>query len=850
MSPEPLNHFPGIKPTQLLSLMIVVVLLAAPLFAQRPATPAKPPARPPAAPQTATRAPQPTFENLLGADRYKIYGEIRNVGQLMGAGGVGEIVDPIIKLADPPKEFQSIITFLKKHAEALASARLLFAAWPVRTDVPNAFVAIEFSSAEEAAKFAPQLQKFLPTVLPPVPEPTPEINLDSIPNSSPTSSAPAQSKAGGTSQQPAVAEPKKETVAPTPPPVRTATTAPAERLPFVMSHSGNLVFISDKAFKFEKLHPEGTKALFEDQNFRIAHDRFSTEPVFVFFNVALEEKGKAKTQQTIAEAEAEQNRKIEEAKAAATAQAEAEAEAEIARTAQLSSSGTPKLAPDRDEQNERPVAVLTAGPEPSPTPTPTKEQQVQTIASRQMGRMFDALGFGEPQWPEALGLALALDNQDYVIKAILIDPPDAKKLPIPFVPQLISGPSYASDAPSVLPEDTEVFVTASIDLLQTYEGMRKEAEKKARAEPRQIPAGAKELPLDPFAEFEQKAGFKIKDDLLPVLGNEIALAGSLSSLQGASIFGIAPPRSPKAAPDSDEAKSEKEKKGSDVFPMLLIAVKDRDAARRLMPQVLNGLGFGEANLIAQVEKRGDTEMVNYANVFAYAFVGNYLVISEAATVRRVIDAAFNHQTLSSNSAFRNSRRWEPTRTLGQIYVSPALMEAYHGEIRKSGGSTVDVTMRDFLLGLDPTATAITYALSNEGLGSQHEIHLPRNLIITMVAGISYATKNPPPEANEAVAAGALHMIASAQTSYHSTAGKGSYGTLDQLIEQKLLSMDAFEKYGYKFEVKTSGDNFEAVATPKEYGATGKRSFFVDKSGVVRGDDHGGGPATASDKPVN
>ena len=65
--------------------------------------------------------------------------------------------------------------------------------------------------------------------------------------------------------------------------------------------------------------------------------------------------------------------------------------------------------------------------------------------------MLDALGFGEPQWPEAVGLALALDNNDYVIKAILIDAPDAKKLPLPFVPQLISGPSYASEAPSVLP---------------------------------------------------------------------------------------------------------------------------------------------------------------------------------------------------------------------------------------------------------------------------------------------------------------------------------------------------------------------------------------------------------------
>jgi hypothetical protein len=828
--------------TQFLSLLIVIVLLAAPICAQQSAAPAKAPA---------PRTPEPTFDNLLAADSYKLYGEVRNIGQLMSTGGAGEIVDPIIKLADPPKEFKSIITFLKKNAEALATARLLFAGWPARTDVPNAFVAIEFSSAEEAAKFAPKLETFLPTVLPPVPVPTP--------GSTEAPSGPAKAKPSEPGQSQAAAEPKIETAAApaaTPQaPAATPAATPAERLPFVITHSGNLVFISDKSFKFEKLHPVGSKSLAEDQNFRITHDRFSTEPVFLFFNVALEEKQKPKASQTIAEVEAEQTRKIEAAKA------EAERQAEIARNAGTEPVATPQTDPDNEKlavfvQPTEPSkpnelgAVLVAGPQPSPTPTPTKEQQAQAISSAQVGHLLDALGFGEPQWPEAVGLALALDNSDYVIKAILIDPPDAKKLPLPFVPQLISGPSYASGAPSVLPEDTEIFVSASIDFSQTYEGMRKAAEVKAKAEVKQVPAGGKEPPLDTYAEFEKKAGIKIKDDLLPVFGNEIALAGSLKSLQGAGGFNIGPttPAKPASVTGDVTQDKDKDKKGSDAFPMLLISVRDREAARRMMPRVLDGLGIGEANLIAQVEKREDTELVNYAGVFAYAFIGDFVVISEAATVRHVIDANVNHQTLSSSTTFRNSRRWEPNRTLGQIYISPALMESNQEEIRKQA-ATMDPAMRDFLLGLDPTAGAITYALSNEGLGTQHEIHLPKNLIITMVAGISSATKNPPPEANEMIAASALQMIANAETSYHSTVGKGSYGTLDQLTQQKLVMMEVFQKYGYNFEVTASGDQFEAVGTPREYGKTGKRSFFVDKSGVVRGDDHGGAPATVADKPV-
>ena len=842
MNTQSCSFFLRSRMTQILSLLIALVMLTTPICAQ---TPAKPPERRQAAPQATPRTSEPAFDNLLAADRYKIYGEVRNVGQLMSTGGLGEIIDPILKLAGPPQEFNSIVTFLKKNSEALATSRLLFATWPARTDVPDVFVAVEFSSAEEARKFAPKLETFLPMVLPPVPVSTPE------PTEEPSSSAKA--KTSGSGQQQTIAQPKKETAAATQPPVATPAATANEQLPFKISHSGNLVLISDKAFKFEKLHPAGSKALTEDQNFRIAHDKFSTEPVFLFFNVALEEKQKAKTPQTIADAETEQFRKLEEAKA------EAEAQAEIVRNAGTEPTAAPKPNPDNEKlavfveptdpsRSNALGAVLVAGPQPSPTPTPTKEQEVQEKASREIGRMFDALGFGEPQWPEAVGLALVLDNNDYVIKAILIDPPDAKKLPLPFVPQLISGPAYASDAPSVLPDDTEVFVSASINFLQTYEGMRKQEDIRAKAEPRQIPAGGKEPPLGPFAEFEKKAGLKIKDDFLPAFGNEIALAGSLKSLQGAGPFNLGPTPSAKASPESDDDKPDPAKKGSDAFPMLLISVKDREAARRLMPHVLEGLGLGEVNLIAQVEKREDTELVNYAGIFAYAFVGNFVVISEAATVRRAIDATVNHQTLSSNNAFRNSRRWEPNRTLGQIYVSPALMEAYHEEFRKSAG-TVDATMRDFLLGLDPTASAITYALSNEGLGTQHEIHLPKNLIITMVAGISYATKNPPPDTNELIAISGLQIIVGSEETYKTTAGKGSYGTLDKLIEEKLVGRKMFEDYGYKYNVVIIGDGFEVTATPREYGATGKRSFFVDKSGVVRGDDHGGGPATVADKPI-
>src|SRR5437867_3342841 len=361
----------------------------------------------------------------------------------------------------------------------------------------------------------------------------------------------------------------------------------------------------------------------------------------------------------------------------------------------------------------------------------------------------------------------------------------------------------------------------------------------------QVP-GPDDPSLDPFVEFEKKAGFKIKEDLLPVLGNEIAIAGTLNALQGTAGFNLGIRTSSSiAASEPGTDKDKKERTNS--FPILLIAVKDRDAASRLLPRVLNGLGIGQANLLARRERRGDAEMVSYADMFAYAFVGDFLLISDAATVRHVVDANTNHQTLSSNSTYRNSSRWESRQNLGQIYVSPALMEAYQQDLHKQA-ATMDPAMRDFLMKLTPESGAITYALSNDGLGSLHELHLPKNLIITAVAGMSSTTKNPPPEMNEATAMSMLQASASAELSYKTTAGNG-YASMDQLIEQKLMTRDMLDKYGYKIELTASANQFEAVATPVEYGRTGKRSFFIDQSNVLRGDDHAGGAATIADKPV-
>lgn len=804
------------------AVVLAISTLTTPLIGQhRPTgTPPRTPAK-----TAAPEKPAATIDALLSADSYKAYGEIKNVGTLFSTGSIAELIDPVMKLADPPKEFRELIKFINANAEMLADSRLIFAGWPARAGIPNAFVVIELASPEDAAKFEPKLNRLLPTILP-TPRPTPSPGEEKSPDvqTAPDKNAGPQPKEIKSKDDPGnpVEEPK-----PAPP-------------PFFVTRSANLVFVTDRPFKFEKLRPTDSKLLTEDQHFRQAHERFSTEPIFLFFNIALPElrreqiaeKQAAGTPSPVAIEEKATDEHKEEA--VISDQAEATTVNELA-------------APVVQEPEQR--GVLTAKVEAAPSPTP----QVSMMA---VTSLLGLLGGGPPEWPDAIGVAISQESDDYIVRSILIGPQNSKRTLIPFVPQLLAGRSFTPNAPSVLPAETELFLSMSLDLPRMHQEMLarlEETKKQTIEEIRKLPAAhrpAEEKAYDPFAEFETKGGFKIKEELLPVLGGEIAISGSLNTLQSSGVgFGMrAPRRNASEEKETEESKAQK-KRDQESMPAVLLSIRDREAARRLMPKVLDGLGVGLANMLGTSVKRDDTEMVDFAGAFAYGFVGDYLVISTTPTVRHIIDSFLSHQTLASNSAYRNFTRWQPSGIVGQIYVSPAMMEQMQKGANDSTQLMMTAPMREYLLRLNPTPQAISYALSNEGFGAVHELHLPKALVLASVAGTASATKNPPPEVNETVALGLLQAIAGAEDTYKATEGNGSYGSLEKLIAAKLIQKDILEKYGYRFEVVVSGSNFEATATPVEYGKSGRMSYFIDSTSVLRGGDNGGGPASVADKPI-
>lgn len=789
---------------RLISLAIALAFFAAPLVGQQKRTP---PSRKTAAQSTKPKpapAPAPTFDTLLAADTYRVYSEARAVGQLLRSPALTDLLEPVMKLGGPPKEFKTLLKWLNAQADALAGSRMMAASWAAQPNLPSVLLAIEFNSPEEAQKFDPKLRSFVPTLLAtPTPTPSPSPVSPGLPIVEPPSAMPSPD-------------------------------AGPSLPPYVIKQAGSLVIISDKPFTFRDLAPRNSKLLSEDQNFATARNRFASESLFVF--VDLNGIEKEQEEQRKKYEEIQKQSELEAANRPPPEETSVDHEAEMAAAAQQMP--TPDEAYIRELEAEFPPGA-TASPTPTDDPVLSSDP---TLSMFSLSSLFFG-GAGQSKWPEALGVAVAFEGDSYVVRALLINGPDGKGNPIPFFPQLVSGPPLVPESSSVFPSDTDLFVTLSVDYPRIYDGMLKslmamdEMSKKYGGRPASAPA-----PEPPFAAFEKALGLSVTDDLLPLLGNELAL-------------GLLPiPKQPEVRPEaSPEPTTENMKEKTpppapDPVPVVAISLKDREAVKKLLPKIIETLGMKGASLLAQNEKRGDTEIVSYGGAFSYAFIEDFLVLStDPVATRQTVDSYLNHQTLSSHSHFRNSTRWQQRQLMGQVYVASDLVERYFPLALV--GTQGSERLREFLSRLSPVVDPVSYSLTDDGLGPLHELHVPRNMVMLLVAGLAKGEGESQTSANESLGRSLLRTVYAAETTFQATKEDGRFGTIDELKTAGLLEYGLPENGSYKFELRVSGNKFEATAVPVEYGRTGFLSFFIDESGVLRGGDKAGGSATVADSPI-
>lgn len=781
-------------------------------------------------PQSARRVePELAVEEMLAADSYTVYLEVRRVGTLARAEEVKSAVASLRLLGgEEVKPVTDLYGFLSDNAEALGESRVVVAFMPARPEVPQALMAVELESSEAAVAFEPKLRRMLGAQVPQV----------------------KKAVAGAAPAPVVVPRPEANERA------RAARPAAAD---FALRRVGRWLLASDSPFTLKRLRGEDDRPRLADSpRFQSVRARFASDSLFVYVDTNVAQQGWALQMQRASESplsdptqtpgttSTEVNVDMTGVEMQSRQGVPVEAQPELTEQPVEAEAAPEMSAEERAAVEEEARAVAAAEEEAeklTPPPPPSEEE----VAVRGMDRVLRGLWGGVPRIPGAVALGARLDGGSLAVRVAVENTPDGVISIIPFLPNIVSGPPVTGETASVAPADSELFVAGSLDWMQVYNQTLGAAsvspimirgttydgdytEKKAEHQPSVD---------ETVAAVEKLFGFKFKEDLLPALGNEVAISVPLSTGE----FRL-------AGMGGGEAK--KEEREAEPGFLYLAALNNPERVREILPRVLVVFGFASLSTPQRAEKRKgfDINVLGAGSGFSYTIINNFLVAGELKAVRHCVDSFDARQTLASTNAYRDTVAWQAKQKLVHLYLSDSVLKNTFEETRTRSGGSTDPLVRALLTQLEAAETApASYEATNEGDIVMHEARLPVSLVRTYALTIAVAAKDSQVLMNETMAVYALNRIAGAQLSYKDERNKGRYATLEELFAEELLEKTFLENMEYNFELEVMSDKFEISATPKTYGKTGRRSFFVDNTGTVRGADHKGQPANTDDPAV-
>ncbi|HLL76970.1 MAG TPA: hypothetical protein VK421_17075 [Pyrinomonadaceae bacterium] len=818
-------------------------------------------------------AAEATLDELFGADAYAVYGELRMVGQHFASEEFRQLLEPLKLAGMTPPDVTEMYDFVAAHAEQLAGARLAFGSMPVKPGLPSVVAAVELPSNEEARKFAPQLREFLAK--------------------SPLWGEPSEAieATGGGARETARGRGRRGRTGPaaggdSAAATRKVAAVKEAALPFHIRQAGAVVALADAPFTFKKLRgAAGAPPLSREAGFAAARSRLAADTVFIYFNTTrmsaamrrhVEEL--EREHQRIAEEEQAQQARERDARGGADAPANSPTPTLSNRSSNTSVAVTNvnpatgeftikgdiptgpdgKVTPEGEAEIKARLAEVEgnlAAHEESLKNLPPEKEELRREAERRRAfenRLGDMIFTGNPAggtWPESVGVGASLDGDSLVVRAFLVgESEDKPPRPIPFMPILHAGPQVASEAANVLPDDTDILVSASLDLPQMYEYVASMFRLLDLAAAATGEAGERGLFDSQVGAIEKQLKFKIREDLISALGNEIAVA--LPS----EMFGVRRARAVRQA----RLEVEKTEEGATTVdivhpssPIVVMALKDKRAVQSLLPRALEAAGVPGVSAEQLLQKQGEAELVTFAGG-GVAFIDNFLVVAfDARAMKRIVEAYNEGRTLGRSRRYRDPVDWQPRQVIGQAYVSSALLKEMFGDAYKSADDIDDESLRALLAKLDPEPGAVTLAATRDAAGVTHELHVPRNLLNLWTASSLVGQKLAAQRSNESQALGQLYTVSHAQKMFKDNEGR--YGTLEELRRANpdmFAHFDSLSAEGYEIKLTASGDRFEMTATPTGYPKQGRRSFYIDQTGRLRGGDLGGRPASATSDPVD
>jgi hypothetical protein len=803
------------------------------------ATPPPPqPPQPPQQQQARRREPDLSFDELLAADAYTVYAELRRVGTLSLAEEVKSAVAAMTLLGgEEVRPVADFYRFVADNAEVLGESRIVVAFMPARAGLPQGVSGFEFETPEAAAAFEPRLRRLIGEQMRQVRKaidpqlPTPD---------------PAPQRRQGAGRRPG-SKPAADD--------------------FALRRVGRWLISADASFTLKRLRgEEGEPRLADSARFQSVRSRFANDSLFVYVDTNVAQQAWALQIQKVEEASPVPEGATDRAGLIVPEDGSLP-RAVVVGTPPPGREDAPPAQPPTADATPDPAATPETTPEPSPEETgppaeveggvdegsggdaPPPEPTAEERAVRGLSGVLRNLWSGVPRIPGAVALGLSLDRGALAVRFAVENTPDGTIALIPFLPNIVSGPPVTAESAAVAPADSELFVAGSLDWTHVYNSTLGAASVSPAGLMSAINmgdeagGGGREAERQPSADevvasVEKLFGFKFKEELLPSLGNEVALSMPLDT----GDFGLSP-----RGGASDEKKEERD---AEPGPLFFASLNDTAKMREILPRVFVALGFVSPGVPQSApEKRQGFEIrtLGASDGMSYTIINNFLVVGELRAVRHCVDSVASRQTLAASNAYRDATSWQAKQKLVHLFVSDAILRRTVDETRKRSAGSTDPAVRALLMQLEAAEYApASYEATNEGEVLLHEMRLPLSLVRSYTTAMAVTVKDAPVIMGETMAVYTLQRIAAAELTYRNEKKKERFGTLEELVEEEVLEKDFLDHVDYKVELTATADKFEATATPKTYGKTGRRSFFIDESVTVRAADRKGQPATSAD----
>jgi hypothetical protein len=445
----------------------------------------------------------------------------------------------------------------------------------------------------------------------------------------------------------------------------------------------NLIVMSNKEFSMADLRSQNSSTFLDEPGYKVARERLLNDGVFQYINVA-----------------------------------------RLIESIPVWLEMLENLAPSKKDEKDP------SGEETSSSRKPLTELIPPALLDSIIGLLKNNL-------PTAVAASARLEGDFLTSKALLIVGENQSVSIHPFLPTPIYGTALSPLSSKIIPADAAFVSHLSIDYIKSYDkaiDLAQSIVKLFNSGQGNVDAGD---PVGMFIkEFESKENFKIRDELLASLGDELAFSFTIHDYP----WLLKLPTLKKGRPTTEAEFKNK------ISMALLLSIKDRRKFEEVLSKIINRLSPRKANL-APGEKETDTNIVNYAD-FSYGFIDDFFVLADKAkTIQAMVEARDNGNSLLNNQSYRSAMGQHISQpTLASFYASSDVMANLIKFLRDSPVSTLTPKKQEILRPLlasinDMKPEPFVSTASPDPLGAYYELKFPTNIYTLMLAYITTIEPN-------------------------------------------------------------------------------------------------------------